>query len=159
VPSSGTVGASYRTAVDRRPQEPLVNRLVTTVLDALSPRRRRARAASVTDDPDRRALHVYAHRRAVLAAANLLDRRQPDWRSRVRPDLLDMADEHMCVLGQVFGDYLAGMIALYDTPYRRHVAGPSVTAFDGDFPAGLWREVLDPPTTDDDRDLTAVTSC
>lgn len=61
---------------------------------------------------------------AAAAGAALLDKREPGWYCRVRPDTLDINSLKNCVLGQVFGHYSTG----------RHLLGlsldPSVHGFD-----------------------------
>lgn len=51
---------------------------------------------------------------AVQAGADLLDEKGPsDWRERINPNTLDTDSMTQCVLGQIFGTYLDGMIALF----------------------------------------------
>lgn len=42
----------------------------------------------------------------------LLDREKPDWHAKVNADTLDMREDNLYVLGQVFGDYYSGCKAL-----------------------------------------------
>jgi hypothetical protein len=59
-------------------------------------------ATRVTEEADRR----------VAVGERLLDQRVPGWRRVVDGDALDLASCERCVLGQVFGDYERGLIAL-----------------------------------------------
>jgi len=42
----------------------------------------------------------------------LLDREVPDWHERVSIDRLNVISDNYCVLGQLFGSYQVGLIAL-----------------------------------------------
>jgi hypothetical protein len=48
----------------------------------------------------------------VAAGAAFLDEHRPGWRGRVEAHALDMGDAEHCVLGQLFGDFGAGLDAL-----------------------------------------------
>ena len=52
---------------------------------------------------------------AYLASmgAKYLDDYMPDWRDRVNEEYLSMASGQSCILGQVFGDYEAGINQIY----------------------------------------------
>lgn len=45
----------------------------------------------------------------VQNGAALLDEVVPDWRSRIKVINLDLGDSQFCVLGQLYGDYDAGL--------------------------------------------------
>lgn len=49
---------------------------------------------------------------AVKRGAALLDERVPGWREKVNPQLLDLTHWTYCVLGQIFGSYDMGAVAL-----------------------------------------------
>jgi len=49
---------------------------------------------------------------AAAAGAAFLDEKSPGWRDWVDPTILAMSDEHMCVLGQLYGSYDNGLQAL-----------------------------------------------
>jgi hypothetical protein len=48
----------------------------------------------------------------VAIGAALLDEELPAWPERVRPERLNMADCFLCILGQIYGEYVAGLEAL-----------------------------------------------
>lgn len=48
----------------------------------------------------------------VARGIALLDDRMPGWRQRIDLDLLDMSSCDFCILGQLFGDYDDGFVAL-----------------------------------------------
>lgn len=48
----------------------------------------------------------------VARGVALLDEKAPDWRTQVNPDTLDMCSDTACVLGQIYGRYGSGMVAL-----------------------------------------------
>ncbi len=52
-------------------------------------------------------------RERVERGAKLLDAKQPGWREKVDPETLEIRSECGCVLGQVFGEYLEGLIQLF----------------------------------------------
>ena len=60
------------------------------------------------DDDDADAIAWVVARRGE----RLLDRVQPDWRDKVDRERLCMSDGCDCILGQVYGDYNDGLIAL-----------------------------------------------
>ncbi len=45
----------------------------------------------------------------VKAGAALLDRKRPGWANKVVAETLDMREGEQCVLGQIFGDFDAGL--------------------------------------------------
>jgi hypothetical protein len=49
---------------------------------------------------------------AVANGIWLLDRKVPDWRTRVKPKALRLQHSHQCVLGQLFGDYGLAILEL-----------------------------------------------
>lgn len=46
--------------------------------------------------------HVTKLRRRVRRGARLLDKKVPDWPSRIDPALLDMSSPNSCIVGQTF---------------------------------------------------------
>ncbi len=46
---------------------------------------------------------------AVARGMALLDEKVPGWRERIELRDLDMTDCQLCVLGQIFGDYMDGL--------------------------------------------------
>jgi hypothetical protein len=76
----------------------------------------------------------------LRAAVALLDVTVPRWRRVVDPVRLDMTSSTRCVLGQVFGDYLAGRQALVELTGSRST--PGLRAFLGSFPVEPWRAEL-----------------
>lgn len=77
-------------------------------------------------------------------AVRRLDRVVPGWRARVDPATLDMHCVEDCVLGQLFGDYDAGLRAVGARPWTIFDA-----AFHGGFPVHLWLAELRPARVDD----------
>ena len=45
----------------------------------------------------------------VAAGAALLDERAPGWRAKIDLAVLDLDSDSGCILGQVFGGYVAGL--------------------------------------------------
>ena len=45
----------------------------------------------------------------VEAGAALLDERAPGWRAKIDTAVLDLNSDSRCILGQVFGGYVAGL--------------------------------------------------
>ena len=45
----------------------------------------------------------------VAAGAALLDERAPGWRAKIDLAVLDLDSDTSCILGQVFGGYVAGL--------------------------------------------------
>jgi hypothetical protein len=84
--------------------------------------------------------NVDRNRQLVADAVRDLDAYAPDWRSRVDVDRLNMDDARLCVLGQVFGSWITGLIALYDLEFVE-----TADAFDWNFPVELWRDELTRP--------------
>jgi hypothetical protein len=92
---------------------------------------------------------------AFYLAVRRLSTAVPAWRDRVDPDRLDMTCADRCVLGQVFGDYGAGLTAL------ENVVLPEFhdRAFAPDFPVAPWLAELRRYRTSrpvDDRDLVGA---
>lgn len=57
--------------------------------------------------------HIAATRAAVAEGANLLDTYgPPQWRGTINLPKLNMADDHDCILGQLYGSYATGLAAL-----------------------------------------------
>ncbi len=54
---------------------------------------------------------MYQQEQAARGIA-LLNEKKPDWATNYYPATLDMATEHACVLGQVFGSAAVGMSVL-----------------------------------------------
>jgi hypothetical protein len=50
--------------------------------------------------------------KAIVAGAELLDDRCPEWYSRIHLPSLNMADPDECLLAQLYGDYCDGVNAL-----------------------------------------------
>lgn len=90
----------------------------------------------------------------------LLDEHVPDWRTNVDRDELDMTSGHLCVLGQVFGQYTAGRTALGGADVPMHddswgtyygFVGRNIGSDSDDYHAHCdalgraWREVLSTP--------------
>ena len=48
----------------------------------------------------------------VAAGAAVLDAHRPGWRAQVDVSILDMEDDTFCVLGQLYGTYGLGVVAL-----------------------------------------------
>ena len=48
----------------------------------------------------------------VAAGAALLDERAPGWRAKIDTAVLDLDSDERCILGQVFGGYVAGLESL-----------------------------------------------
>jgi len=48
----------------------------------------------------------------VTRGALLLDEKVAGWEREIYPDVLDMGDCGMCVLGQIYGDFLVGIASL-----------------------------------------------
>ena len=48
----------------------------------------------------------------VRNGVTLLDAQMPDWRQRVRVDLLDFGSHFLCVLGQVYETFGRGLVVL-----------------------------------------------
>jgi hypothetical protein len=71
---------------------------------------------------------------AFRAAVRRLDRVAPGWRDRVNPATLCMYDGEHCVLGQLFGGYHAGLVALE----QRLLPDVHDHAFTADFPVAPW---------------------
>ena len=71
---------------------------------------------------------------AVAEGVNLLDAYgPPQWRGTVDLDTLNMADDHDCILGQLYGSYGAGLRALGESVYHEDGADlsvPDVYGFD-----------------------------
>lgn len=86
--------------------------------------------------------------RSLRAAVALLNHVRPGWRAEVDPDRLRMDDPRACVLGQLFGRYLAGLVRLQDA--ARWELGTDLWlhdyAFSESFPADLWLAELAQPT-------------
>lgn len=63
-------------------------------------------------------------RERVVRGAALLDAKQPGWREKVDPETLQMRSECGCVLGQVFGEYVDGLLQVFtrkmDQPQWRY---------------------------------------
>lgn len=53
----------------------------------------------------------------VLRGIQLLDEKMPDWRDKIDPKTLDLANDCNCVIGQLFGSY-------YYTNSRLDIYGP-----------------------------------
>lgn len=83
-------------------------------------------------------------RLAVRAAVRRLDAVRPGWRAAVDRDRLCMTDGYRCVLGQVFGDYVAGLVALgLTTSFLSANGHLADSAFRCDFPVEPWLVELD----------------
>ena len=56
----------------------------------------------------------------VRRGVRLLDREAPGWEGRVRADMLVMVSQKLCVLGQLYGDYITGldMLNLLSEPFE-----------------------------------------
>jgi hypothetical protein len=58
-------------------------------------------------------------RESVLAGMVWLDEHAPGWVEKIDLDTLELAHPKMCVLGQVYGDYGAGMDVVFPQPDPR----------------------------------------
>lgn len=79
-------------------------------------------------------------------AMDQLDRAKPDWRESVHLEKLSLDSWYFCILGQVFGNYDAGIKALYgkapfDVTEREN---PEIVVFTSDVPPRLWLDALAP---------------
>jgi hypothetical protein len=77
----------------------------------------------------------------VLRGAMVLDEHAPGWHQRIDLEKLDISSPFRCVLGQVFGHYIEGLVSLNmgaSQPF-----GFAATAYDEN-PAltGLWRALI-----------------
>jgi hypothetical protein len=50
---------------------------------------------------------------AVKKGVALLDDQAPGWRDKIDVDSFDITSQHRCVLGQVYGEYTDGALALF----------------------------------------------
>jgi hypothetical protein len=90
-------------------------------------------------------------------AAERLDVVRPGWYRRVDRLTLNMASLYNCVLGQVFGSYVAGVKLLFGA----RLFEPELLAFNGGFPVELWLAEVDARLAADrdrDRDLALAAS-
>lgn len=67
-----------------------------------------------------------ALRSAVKRGADLLDDLAPKWSTKVKRDWLDMRSSSFCVLGQVHGEYCAGLEAMASTAIKRALKGSAL---------------------------------
>ena len=49
----------------------------------------------------------------VTKGAKLLDKKFPGWEKKIDPEILDMANPSVCILGQLHGDYATGSVKLF----------------------------------------------
>ncbi len=57
-------------------------------------------------------------RERVEAGAKLLDEKVPGWREKIDLDSLDVGNHSSCILGQLYGEYSAGMRLLLGRPSK-----------------------------------------
>lgn len=76
----------------------------------------------------------------VEAGAALLDERMPGWFNMIDVDTLKIFDPTLCVMGQLFGDYLGGL----DTLDVDISAGYGFNAYDDEYTEldAAWRELI-----------------
>lgn len=80
-----------------------------------------------------------AQRRAHALAVARLDARRPGWEHELVLGALRMSSGVHCVLGQLYGEYGAGLRTLYGVwHYRSFAINPGLRAFDARFPRLLW---------------------
>lgn len=60
------------------------------------------------------------YRRRVDRGARLLDAKRPDWYDRVNLLTLDMGSRGYCVVGQLYGNYGLGILAVLRVDGRQH---------------------------------------
>lgn len=85
-----------------------------------------------------------AQRHRLRLAVRRLDDDRPDWYEHVNLRSLHMPSYVDCLLGQVYGEYDVGLVALYGRYVRGESLAPGITAFAAGFPRRLWAvEVLD----------------
>lgn len=87
-------------------------------------------AASVRKEKDARSV--------VAVGAGLLDLAVPDWwkPGRVDPVKLDQRGTESCVLGQLYGDWITGLAALFEN--MLHGDAPTGAVFVAAEHAGFW---------------------
>ncbi len=90
----------------------------------------------------------------------LLDEKLPDWRIRFDPGNLDMSRCSTCVLGQVFGSYGEGLVALGVNYEQAPVYGfdlPNIPSNSTEWEFSMaqyrefgntWRNLTNPPRSD-----------
>lgn len=49
----------------------------------------------------------------VQRGVALLDTKNPDWRKKIDPEILDLNECTLCILGQLYGHYIDGVNELY----------------------------------------------
>jgi hypothetical protein len=82
----------------------------------------------------------------VAAGAALLDERVPGWHDAIDVDRLDIDSPTQCVLGQLYGDYLAGEDALSELADSWSSAvsyGFVERDVDGDELTDAWRALIE----------------
>jgi hypothetical protein len=85
-----------------------------------------------------------AERAAVAEGFAFLDDHAPGWRNRVDPDTLDIASCRRCLLGQLYGLFVDGFLALdltRDATFRLGFDTPGDRAAAEDLTAA-WKEAL-----------------
>jgi hypothetical protein len=73
----------------------------------------------------------------VARGVALLDEKRPGWRAEVNSDILDMASDTACVLGQLYGRYISGCSALGIT------AGVQATRYGFDAVTSAYTDPVD----------------
>jgi hypothetical protein len=134
--------------------------MIQRLLDRISKARRQRLATRITlpDARDR-----------VRRGSAYLDAMDPGWRSRIDPGRLELSDGAHCVLGQLHGEFRAGLLRtriwdgssapslrLFSTVspedlgfYARADAGEELAALDYAFLTRAWREAIRTPECTD----------
>lgn len=82
-------------------------------------------------------------RARVAKGAALLDAQRPGWAQRIDIGTLDISKGCKCVLGQVFGGYSTGYVALFGPDMMAGVEGVHEYGFCGHAPSGDYRLLQD----------------
>lgn len=80
----------------------------------------------------------------VIRGANLLDKHSPGWYDNINVDRLHLADECLCILGQIYGNFFTGhnILALTGPQIIAHgfdLAGSQANTQDYQTLEAAWR--------------------
>lgn len=76
-------------------------------------------------------MSYFSTKECVMNGVELLDNKFPEWKELVDLDKLDIENCDNCILGQLFGDYIAGLDTLRIGQHKAYIFGFNVdTSFD-----------------------------